>query len=76
MDTSDESTEVCGERRCADALHLAFLSRKEVVTEHAQWRDQRMKDEQSAADVSPLEGVDAASSALVAGQELLPQRGT
>ena len=65
-DTLDESTEVCEERGSADANRLAPVSEKDVAKRRAQWEDSRMSDELSAAEASPLEGVDAGISAWAA----------
>ena len=43
-DASDESIEACEKRSRADALHVAFVSGKEVVKEHVEWRWTRRID--------------------------------
>ena len=55
------------EKRCrVGALHFASVAGKEVVREHAQWRNSDLKSRWAAAHASAVDGVDAAVSARIA----------
>ena len=49
-----------GKRYRADAFHTAFVAERDVVTEHAQWRNPEIR--------SKVEAVDAAISAGIADE--------
>ena len=56
-------------RRCrVGDLHLGFAVEKEVVREHAQWRDPRVTEQWNAVVASSLEGAGAVISARTADQ--------
>ena len=66
------------ERRCrADDLCFAFVANKEVVKEHAPWRNPALKSSVGATHSSVAEGVGAATPAWVAEERnrALPWRG-
>ena len=49
-------------------LHSAFVVDKEVVKEHAQWRNPSLKARWEAARASATDGMDGAISAWIAGE--------
>ena len=70
-DATDTSKEMpmTQEKRCpVHDLHVACVAGKEVLSEHAQWREPRMRAHKVAAYAPPSEGVGAAISSWAAGQ--------
>ena len=64
-----EDTPATQEKSCrAKNLHVAFVADKELVEEGAQWWGPGMNARPNAATASPMEGVDAATSAWAADQ--------
>ena len=69
MDVSGDSPAVKEKLPRVDAPHLTFVVNKEVVTEHAQWRDPRMTDRWCGVESPPLQATDA-----VISERIIPTR--
>ena len=65
-DTSGDSAVTQGKRCRTSGHHLTFAVDKEIVEEHAQWRDPQMRAHCDVNHASPLGGADAAISAWAA----------